>query len=113
MRRTSFYSIQYMLRDGFTIVEIASKLNLTVSTVIGYVALLISKGEYFDLEKHIDKSKIKPIVDSFNELGFERLKPVKERLGDSFSYDEIDLVRVVYFKKSLYNVKFLNNQKIK
>ena len=51
-------------------------------------------GETIDVEQLIQPGHYKIIVDALQQLGGEMLKPVKEFLGDEYSYEEIQLVRV-------------------
>ncbi|MDL5502377.1 MAG: helix-turn-helix domain-containing protein, partial [Candidatus Methanoperedens sp.] len=58
-----------------------------------HIEKLILSGENIKIEKLIKKEKIELILSALTEIGGDALKPVKERLGDNFSYGEIRLVR--------------------
>ena len=60
---------------------------------------MIIAGENINIDKYIKKEKIKVISSAVNELGGETLKPIKEKLGDNYSYGEIKLVRAKIKRK--------------
>ncbi|MDP3105901.1 MAG: helix-turn-helix domain-containing protein, partial [Candidatus Methanoperedens sp.] len=62
-------------------------------TVYGHIEKLILAGENINIEKLVKKEKIEVISSAIHELGGDTLKPIKEKLGDNFSYGEIRLVR--------------------
>lgn len=70
------------------------------------VEKLIIAGENINIEKFIKKEKIEVISSAIHELGGETLKPIKEKLGDNFSYGEIRLVRAAILPLSLPLIHF-------
>ena len=82
-----------MLDQGMDLDEITSARNLSLNTIYGHIENLILAGENIDIEKFITKEKIKAISNAIFEIGEGALKPIKDRLGDDFSYGEIKLVR--------------------
>ncbi len=79
--------------QDLTIEQIAEKRNLAASTIASHFENLISSGEEIDIDKFIDKNKQDIIINTLAIHGGEKLSPVKEQLGDEFSYNEIRLVR--------------------
>lgn len=54
----------------------------------------------------MEETKFEAIKKVFHETGMQELKPVKEKLGDNFTYKEIRLVRAVLAKEALRTSKF-------
>ncbi len=84
-----------MYQDGQSIEEIATERNLKPTTIIGHLADLIEAGESIDVKELIQPGHFETIVDALQQLGTEPLKPIKEFLGDEYSYEEIRLVRAL------------------
>src|SRR5947209_718793 len=84
-----------LYQQGLSIEEIARERNLTARTIISHLSELIEEGEDLDIERIVHPERQKVIVDALQEIGGDMLKPVKEFLGDEYSYDEIRLVRAV------------------
>ena len=81
-----------MFRSGLSVKEIAESRDVNVSTVEGHLARFIPTGE-IGLDELVPVHKIEPIRDAvvkFNHAG--ALSPVKEFLGDGYSYGEIRAV---------------------
>ena len=55
----------------------------------------IEIGEALDISPLVSRERQQVIIDALLRAGDEKLKPVKELLGDDYSYDEIRLVRAV------------------
>ncbi len=82
-----------LYKEGYSIEEIANKRNLKLTTIIDHLAELIGEGEDIDVKPLIRPDHYDTIVHALHQVGDERLKPVKELLGDDYSYEEIKLVR--------------------
>jgi ATP-dependent DNA helicase RecQ len=88
-------------RAGKSIQEIALERNIKPSTVLTHLTELIEAGETIDITPLIPPGHYDIIVAALNQVGFAGgqatplppLRPIKELLGDDFSYDEIKLVR--------------------
>ena len=81
-----------MFRSGLSIKEIAQSRAVNVSTVENHLARFIPTGQV-QLRELVPDDKIEPIreaVVKFNQTG--ALSPVKEFLGDGFTYGEIKAV---------------------
>jgi ATP-dependent DNA helicase RecQ len=87
-----------MYNAGRSIEEIARERNLKESTIIGHLADLIEAGEAIDVEGLISPDHHDNIVNALQQIGGEALKPVKELLGDDYSYEEIRLARALLRK---------------
>jgi ATP-dependent DNA helicase RecQ len=84
-----------LYKQGRNIEEIAKERNLSPRTIINHLAELIETGETVDVEPLIQPGHYEIIVDALQQVGSELLKPVKDFLGDEYSYEEIQLVRAV------------------
>ncbi|MGQ3686183.1 MAG: DNA helicase RecQ [Candidatus Loosdrechtia sp.] len=80
-------------RQRLTIQEIAQKRNLAVSTIASHLEKLILDGENISIDNHVAPEKQPHIKQALHELGTKFLNPVKEKLGDGYTYEEIRLVR--------------------
>jgi ATP-dependent DNA helicase RecQ len=82
-----------MFQQGLSIDEIARNRNLSRGTILTHLTELLESGEALDMERLIRRERYEVIAEALKEVGGELLKPVKEFLGDDYSYDEIRLVR--------------------
>ena len=82
-------------RQGLSIEEIARERNLKPTTVAGYLAELIEAGEAVTVDRLIRPERYRVIADVLERVGGEALRPVKDVLGEEYSYDEIRLVRAL------------------
>jgi ATP-dependent DNA helicase RecQ len=73
--------------------EIAKKRGLALSTISSHLERLILDGEDISVDSMVDPEKQQQIIQTLKELGMQALSPVKEKLGDRYSYEEIRLVR--------------------
>lgn len=60
---------------------------------MSHLTELIGAGEAIDVEELIQPEHYEVIADALQRAGGDTLKPVKDFLGDEYSYDEIRLVR--------------------
>jgi ATP-dependent DNA helicase RecQ len=92
-KQSSEYVTLEMLDQDMNLDEITLTRNLSLNTIYGHIEKLILSGENIHIEKLVKKEKIEVISSAILEMGGETLKPIKERLGDNFSYGEIRIVR--------------------
>lgn len=59
---------------------------------MSHLAELIEAGEVVDVERLVQPVRQKIIFDALQQVGGDALRPVKDFLGDDYSYDEIRLV---------------------
>ena len=81
-----------LFRDGKSISEIAKERGFGTSTIENHLARFIATGEV-SLEQFVPLDKVEPIrqaIIKFNDSG--ALSPIKEFLGDEYSYGEIRAV---------------------
>ncbi len=84
-----------LYKAGRSIEEIATERNLKASTIISHLAELIELGEDIDVEKLLQAGHYDVIVDAIEQVSGEVLRPIKDFLGDEYSYEEIRLVRAL------------------
>lgn len=105
-KRSSEYVTLEMLDQDMDLDEITLTRNLSLNTIYGHIEKLIIAGENINIEKLVKKEKIEIISSAILELGGETLKPIKERLGDNYSYGEIRLVRAAILPHPLPLIHF-------
>lgn len=85
-----------LFKAGKTIGEIAKLRELTRNTIENHLAKFITTGE-IKLEEIVPKHKIEPIRQAILELSeTNALSPIKEFLGDNYSYGEIKAVLATF-----------------
>ena len=80
-----------LYRSGKTIPEIATERGLATTTIEGHLSYFVQTGE-IDVLEFVKEDKIPAIKDAVESYGFEKLAPLKEVLGDNYSYGEIKAV---------------------
>lgn len=82
-----------LYNKGRSVNEITQERGLARSTVIDHLSFLIEKKLINKIDNLVDNKTQKAIVKAITEVGIEKLKPIKEFLGDDYSYDNIKIVR--------------------
>jgi ATP-dependent DNA helicase RecQ len=80
-----------MYRAGKTIAEIAAERGLAATTIEGHLSIYIYNGS-IAIEEMVSEEKKLKIQDIVESYGSEKLSPLKEVLGDDYSYGEIRAV---------------------
>ncbi|BAY11495.1 DNA helicase RecQ [Calothrix sp. NIES-2098] len=78
---------------GLSIDEIAQKRNIRSTTIIRHLADLIEKNQPVDLNQLVPLERQKKIWQVLEVLGDISLTPIRDQLGEGYTYDEIRLVR--------------------
>jgi lambda repressor-like predicted transcriptional regulator len=81
-----------LYKEGKTIAEVALERNLTKSTVASHLCEFIKTGEMV-VTQLVEPSKIDQIITTIKESKEEGLSPIKNKLGDGFSYIDIKAVQ--------------------
>ena len=89
---TELYTLQ-LYQQGLTVAEIAQKRSIRPTTIIRHLSDLIEKNQSVDINQLIPVEKQQKIRQVLEVLGDISLTPIKEYLGESYSFDEIRLVR--------------------
>jgi ATP-dependent DNA helicase RecQ len=80
-------------RQGLSPAEIAQKRQLSPNTIIEHLTQLIEMKLPVDLNQLVPSERQEVILQAIETVGADSLKPIFEYLGESYSYDEIKLVR--------------------
>lgn len=89
-----------MLKDNINIHEVSEKIELSISTILGYVTDYIKEfGENIfniDLEEFYNKDEEKLIIEACEKAGYEKISLIKKELP---SYIKYEAIRAVILKK--------------
>lgn len=94
---STYEKTKLLIEQKFSIAEIASQRNLNMGTIINHLEKMLAKGEKLDLDylkTFLSPNRLAKIRAAFKKTGDIKLSPVKEILGDKFSYEEIRLARL-------------------
>lgn len=80
-----------LFQQGKSIPDIARERNLAISTIEGHLEEYVRKGE-IPVHVLVSEEKIKKIEIALKENEGTKMTPLKEKLGDDFSYVEIRFV---------------------
>ena len=80
-----------LFKQGQTVAEIARERGLSPTTIEGHLSNFVQTGE-LDVLTFVTEEKIPAIKDAVEKYGSERLAPLKEILGDTYTYGEIRVV---------------------
>ncbi|MEH2249334.1 DNA helicase RecQ [Nostoc sp.] len=89
---TEIFTFQ-LHKQGLSVNEIAQKRNIRPTTIIRHLADLIEKNQPVDLNQLVSLEHQQKIWQVLEVLGDISLTPIREQLGESYSFDEIRLVR--------------------
>ena len=89
------FETKRLLDDGLSIAEVAQRRGLTETTITGHLERLVADGERLELSHLVPPpERLAAIERAIQASAGHLLTPVKERLGDGYSYDEIRLVEM-------------------
>ena len=85
-----------LVRQGLSLVEVAGQRDLSSGTVLTHLERIIETSEALDITHLLPSpDRCERIADAFREANSHHLlAPVKERLSDDYSYEELRLVRL-------------------
>ena len=78
--------------QGLDLREIAKKRNFRENTIVNHLSKCEKEGKAVDWDKFISPGKEEKILETIEDMGLEKLKPIKEALPDDFTYTDIHLV---------------------
>ena len=87
---TKIISLQ-LFKEGKSIAAIAAQRGMAQSTIEGHLVHFIVTGEV-DVKDLVPENKIVPILEALEATGGNASTPVKEKLGEAYSYGEIRAV---------------------
>ena len=83
-----------LLLSGLSISDVSRRRGLTEATIMSHLEHLIAAGETLPLERQLpDPERVTRISEAFAQMQSPALTPVKNILGDDYSYEELRLVR--------------------
>ena len=84
-----------LVLEGLNVGEIAQRRGISQQTVLNHLERLAAAGERLELAHLMPpERRFRRIQGAFRAVGGERLTPVRDYLGDGFSFEEIRLVRL-------------------
>jgi ATP-dependent DNA helicase RecQ len=94
-----------LYKQGLSIEEIAQKRNIRPTTIIRHLSDLIEKKQSLDLSQLVPLERQKKIWNVLEIVGDIALTPIRENLGESYSFDEIRLVRAKWRREKQKSLK--------
>ncbi len=88
-----------LYRQGCTPHEIAQRRNLKQNTVMSHLAELIEQGETISVDHWVDPGRQIRIREAIAQVGAISLSLIREALGETYTYDEIKLVRALWHRE--------------
>ncbi|MDB9444893.1 DNA helicase RecQ [Anabaena sp. CS-542/02] len=80
-------------QQGLSVGEIARQRNLSPSTIFTHLSQLMAKNQPVDLNQLVPLEHQQKIWQVLEILGDVSLTPIKQQLGENYTFDEIRLVR--------------------
>ena len=88
-----------MFNDGMGIGEIAVKRSLAPATIETHLAAFVSSGE-LPITRLMTQEKLDTIITTIKQTGqTAAMKPVKDLLGEEYTFGEIRLALAYYVKR--------------
>jgi DNA-binding CsgD family transcriptional regulator len=84
---------------GKSIAEISVERGFSENTIYGHLEFLIEKGLIKNIDKLVDAKKQDKIFAVIKKVGADKLTPIKDELGDDYSWEEIKLTRAKFLSK--------------
>ena len=85
-----------LLKQGLSVEETAGARALAVSTIIAHMESLMRSGEDISIDSFVTKERQEAVLNCMQKMGTQSLTPIRESLGNDYSYDEIRLVRAKF-----------------
>jgi ATP-dependent DNA helicase PIF1 len=97
-KQTTYDETLMYLKEGKTIEEVADIRGLGFGTIVEHAERLVAGGRLAtaELEALMPdelRTRLVPVAEAFQTLGFEKLSPVYSHLDEEYSYDELKLAR--------------------
>lgn len=90
-----------LFNQGLSVKAIAQERKMTEGTIFKHLEDLYEQEEQIDIDQVISKDKQKEIKKVFKKIGYERLSPVKDELGNDYSFDELRFMRTVLMSEEV------------
>lgn len=97
---TTTQEITYQLYlKGMSLSDISLERNIRLGTVNGHIVRLIEAGYEINLDKLVASERQTKIRAAIEEVGSHSLRNIRELLGNTYDYREIEIVRAFYEKQ--------------
>ncbi|MCX5893895.1 MAG: DNA helicase RecQ [Deltaproteobacteria bacterium] len=91
----TYQETKQLLRQKRSIEQIASLRGMSAATILAHIEKLVRSGEEIDLDYlKPPPEKCAQIAAAFQQSGGAALSPVREMLGEQFSYEELRIARL-------------------
>ena len=80
-----------MLSQDKTIPEIAKNRGLSERTIADHITQLVEQGKYKNIHKFVSEEKRQKIYQIADQIGHNLLGPIKNKLGEDYTWDEIKI----------------------
>ncbi len=92
---STYDATRELLAQGLSLEDVAKERGFALSTIVGHVEKLRAAGEDISLD-HIAPSgeRFEQIKSAFQKTGGIALSPVRDVLGEDFSYEELRVGRL-------------------
>jgi ATP-dependent DNA helicase RecQ len=81
-----------LYNKGYKLNDIAKERGLTSSTIASHICFLLKKNLIKSIDDLVSPAKQKRIEKAVKKKGVDKLKPLKEEVGEDISYEEIKIV---------------------
>ncbi len=101
-----FMEIGLAFNNCKTFEKLKSKFTLKESTLIGHLTTFVKEGNKINSDKLLpllaaNKEKQIEAIETFRKLGGDYLSPIYEKLDKSVSYNDLQILRIIYYNLSL------------
>lgn len=105
LAKRRFVEVGELFAAGYSIQQLQAQYGVQRSTIMGHLANFLRQGGAVDGQRVRAASALTPeqqaqVLALFDELGADALGPVFQALDGAISYDELHVMRVVYFAGS-------------
>ncbi|MCY4083133.1 MAG: RecQ family ATP-dependent DNA helicase [Caldilineaceae bacterium] len=83
-----------LVEQGLTLDEVARRRDRPVSTIVVHLERLLQEGSEIDLRHLLPPDRFEKIRSAFKKTGSARISPIKDVLGDDYSYEESRVVQL-------------------
>jgi ATP-dependent DNA helicase RecQ len=97
---TALQTLDFYQR-GFEIEKIAQERGLRPTTVFSHLVEVVQLGYEVDIDRLVKRDRQTIIKHAIAKIGGDKLTPLREYLGEEYSYDEIRIVRAKITPKNL------------
>jgi ATP-dependent DNA helicase RecQ len=88
-----------LFNKNYEVAAIAGARGLTTNTIYEHLAFLVEKNLIKNIDKLVNSKKQDKIFAAIKKVGAVKLTPIKDELGDDYSWEEIKLARAKFLSK--------------